>query len=44
VAQVAVVIELRRLLPLDDLLAVTREFLDPDVSRSAWIAACGGIA
>ena len=31
-----VVIELRNtlLLPLDDLLAVTREFLNPDVSRS----------
>ena len=29
-------VELRRmlLLPLDDLLAVTREFLNPDVSRS----------
>jgi len=29
------VVELRRmlLLPLDDLLAVTREFLNPDVSR-----------
>ena len=36
VAQEAVVVELRRLLllPLDDLLAVTREFLNPDVSRS----------
>jgi hypothetical protein len=36
VAQVAVVVELRRLLllPLDDLLAVTREFLNPNVSRS----------
>ena len=35
-AQEAVVVELRRmqLLPLDDLLAVTREFLNPDVSRS----------
>jgi transposase InsO family protein len=35
-AQELVVIELRRtlLLPLDDLLAVTREFLHPDVSRS----------
>ena len=34
--QEAVVVELRRmlLLPLDDLLAVTREFLNPDVSRS----------
>jgi hypothetical protein len=31
-----VVVQLRRLLllPLDDLLAVTREFLNPDVSRS----------
>ena len=36
VAQEAVVVELRRLLllPLDDLLAVCREFLNPDVSRS----------
>jgi transposase InsO family protein len=36
VAQEAVVVELRRflLLPLDDLLAVTREFLNPEVSRS----------
>lgn len=36
VAQEAVVVELRRLLllPLDDLLAVTREFLNPAVSRS----------
>ncbi len=35
-AQELVVIELRTtlLLPLDDLLAVTREFLNPDVSRS----------
>ena len=35
-AQEAVAVELRRtlLLPLDDLLAVTREFLNPDVSRS----------
>jgi hypothetical protein len=35
-AQEWVVIELRQtlLLPLDDLLAVTREFLNPDVSRS----------
>ena len=35
-AQEAVVVALRRvlLLPLDDLLAVTREFLNPDVSRS----------
>ncbi|WP_428003790.1 IS481 family transposase [Acidovorax sp.] len=35
-AQEAVVVHLRRtlLLPLDDLLAVTREFLSPDVSRS----------
>ena len=35
-AQEAVVVQLRRLLllPLDDLLAVTREFLNPDVSRS----------
>ncbi len=35
-AQELVVIELRQtlLLPLDDLLAVTREFLNPDVSRS----------
>jgi len=34
-AQEAVAVELRRmlLLPLDDLLAVTREFLNPDVSR-----------
>jgi hypothetical protein len=34
--QEAVAVELRRmlLLPLDDLLAVTREFLNPDVSRS----------
>lgn len=35
VAQEAEVVELRRLLlPLDDLLAVMREFLNPDVSRS----------
>ena len=36
-AQEAIVIELRRtlLLPLDDLLAVTREFIHPEVSRSA---------
>ncbi len=35
-AQEIVVVELRRmlLLPLDDLLAITREFLNPDVSRS----------
>lgn len=35
-AQEAVVVELRRslLLPLDDLLVTTREFLNPDVSRS----------
>ncbi len=35
-AQEAIVVHLRRtlLLPLDDLLAVTREFLSPDVSRS----------
>ena len=35
-AQEVVVVHLRRtlLLPLDDLLAVTREFLSPDVSRS----------
>ena len=35
-AQEAVVVELRRslLLPLDDLLVITREFLNPDVSRS----------
>ena len=35
-AQEAVVVELRRtlLMPLDDLLAVTREFLCPNVSRS----------
>jgi hypothetical protein len=35
-AQEAVVVELRRmlLLPLDDLLAVAREFLNLDVSRS----------
>ena len=35
-AQEAIVVELRRtlLLPLDDLLAVTREFLCPEVSRS----------
>jgi len=35
-AQEAVAVALRRmlLLPLDDLMAVTREFLNPDVSRS----------
>ena len=35
-AQEALVVELRRtlLLPLDDLVAVTREFINPDVSRS----------
>ena len=35
-AQEVVVVELRRmlLLPLDDLLAIAREFLNPDVSRS----------
>ena len=42
-AQEAVVVELRRmlLLPLDDLLAVTRGFLNPDVSRSG-LDPCGG--
>jgi transposase InsO family protein len=36
VGQELLVVELRRmlLLPLDDLLAVTREFINPDVSRS----------
>ena len=36
-AQEAVVVELRKtlLLPLDDLLVVTREFIHPDLSRSA---------
>jgi transposase-like protein len=35
-AQEIVVVELRRmlLLPLEDLLAITREFFNPDVSRS----------
>jgi hypothetical protein len=34
-AQEAVAVKLRRMLPpLGDLLAVTREFLNPDVSRS----------
>ena len=35
-AQEVLVVELRRtlLLPLDDLLAVTREFINPSVSRS----------
>ena len=35
-AQEAIAVSLRRslLLPLDDLLAVVREFLNPDVSRS----------
>lgn len=35
-AQEAVVVELRKtlLIPLDDLLSVTREFLNPEVSRS----------
>jgi hypothetical protein len=35
-AQALIVVELRRLLelPLDDLLVVTRRFIDPDVSRS----------
>ncbi len=35
-AQEALVVELRRtlLLPLEDLVAVTREFINPDVSRS----------
>ena len=35
-AQEVLVVELRRmvLLPLDDLLAVTREFINADVSRS----------
>lgn len=35
-AQEAIVVELRKtlLLSLDDLLAVTREFINPDVSRS----------
>lgn len=38
-AQEIVVVELRRmlLLPLDDLLAITREFLNPDVSRSGLL-------
>ena len=42
-AQEAVVVELRRLLllPLDDLLAVCREVLNPDVSRSGPDP-CGG--
>ena len=46
-AQEAVVVSLRRslLLPLDDLLAVVREFLNPNVSRAGGsIAACGGMA
>ena len=36
-AQEAIVVELRRLLllPLDDLLVITREFVCPDMSRSA---------
>ena len=36
-AQESVVVELRRmlLLPLDDRLAITREFLNPEVSRSS---------
>ena len=35
VGQELLVVELRRmLLPLDDLLAITREFINPDVSRS----------
>ena len=33
-AQEIVVVDLRRTLPLDDLLAVTREFICPHVSRS----------
>ena len=43
VAQETVVVELRRLLllPLDDLLAVCREVLNPDVSRSGPDP-CGG--
>lgn len=45
-AQKAVAVALRKslLLPLDDLLSVVREFLNPDVSRSGSIAACGGMA
>ena len=36
-AQEVIVVELRRTLrlPLDDLLAVTREFIHPELSRSA---------
>jgi len=32
------------LLPLDDLLAVTREFLCPQASPPVWIVACVGMA
>lgn len=42
-AQEAVAVALRKslLLPLDDLLSVVREFLNPNVSRSGPTAACG---
>lgn len=47
-AQEAIVVLLRKtlFLPLDDLLAVTREFLCGDVSRSApgWTGACAATA
>ncbi len=49
--QEAVAVSLRKtlLLPLDDLLCVVRELLNPNVSRSgsrapAWTAACVGMA
>jgi hypothetical protein len=40
---VAVVLRTTLLVSIDDLLAVVRAFLNPDVSRSASIAACGGM-
>jgi hypothetical protein len=44
-AQETVVVHLRRtlLLPLDDLLAVTREFICPMSHARAWIGACAAM-
>jgi transposase-like protein len=45
-AQEALAVALRKtlLVSLDDLLAVLREFLNPDVRAPGWIGACGGTA
>lgn len=44
--QEAIVVELRctTLLPLDDLVAVVREFIHPGISRQGWTAACAATA